>query len=291
MDYQIKIVQDSINYIESNLLEDINLNDISKYANISLSHLYRLFSLFTGMTIKEYIRIRRMTKAAIELRCSDISIIDLSIKYGFGSQEAFLRVFCRLFGITPGEYRKTGRALALMEKKDILRDFIHKAAHDSLNAGIFKALNVNIYTIYKPSHKWIAKINRENWPDFYEQCHKCGIMKIIDNLPGDGRHGGGIISDNHYNMLTSYGKEVPEDYQGEVPEFCEVFNVPSSKYIVFNHPPYPTEDHGSVIHSVYNTSYSFNPEDYGYKWASQDLPTYNDDDKFGFTLMRPVVEL
>jgi hypothetical protein len=243
------------------------------------------------MTIKEYIRLRRMTKAAVELRCSDMSIIDLSIKYCFNSQEAFLRVFSRLFGITPGEYRKTGGSLVFMEKKDILRDFIHKAAHDSLYEGIVKNLNVNIYTIYKPSHKWIAKINRENWPDFYEECHKREIMKIIDGLPSNGRYGGGIISDKPFNMLASYGKEVPVDYQGEVPEFCEVFSIPSAKYIVFNHPPYPAEDHGSVIHSVYNAADNFNPEDYGYTWASQDLPTYNDDDKFGFTLMRPVVEL
>lgn len=289
---KIEIVQAAINYIESNLLEDMDLDGVANCAHVSLSHLYRVFPMLTGVTVKEYIRLRRMSKAAVELRCGEESILDISIKYGFNSQESFLKVFHKLFGITPGEYRKTGKPITLLEKKDILRDFIHKASHESLQEGVYKKLDVNTFTIFKPAHKWIAKVNRDNWSDFYEECEKRGIMEIIDNIPSDRRYGGGLMTiEGFKTMIVCYGKEVPADYEGEVPEFCEVFDFPASKYIVFNHIPYPPEDHGSVIHSVYAAAENFKPEDYGFSWNAENLPIYNDDDEFGFTVSCPVREL
>ena len=292
MEHQINTVQSVINHIEHKIMEDVSLDNIAQQAHISLSHLYRLFSSLTGMTIKEYIRLRRMAKAVVEVRNSNNSIIDVAVKYGFQSQESFTRVFNRLYGITPGEYRKTGKPVLLLEKKEIMQDFIHKAAHESISDGNVKVLNINIYTIYKPAHIWIAKINREKRKDFYEDCEKKGLMKIINEIPSEMRYGGGFIPvDTPEGMIVSYGKEVPDDYNGYIPDFCEVFHFPASKYIVFNYPPYPQEDHGSVVKSVFSGMNKFKPEEHGFKWSSLRLPVYNDDDRFGFTLMRAVEKI
>lgn len=289
MEFQIQTVQAAINYIEGNLLAEVELEGIAEAAQISLSHLYRIFFSLTGMTIKEYIRYRRMAKAAVELRAGEISIIDAAIKYGFSSQEAFSRVFNKLFNISPGEYRKTGNPIIILEKKDILKDFIHKAAHEALEEGVFKKFDVNIYVIFKPAHKWIAKLNKDNWDNFYEECYKKGIMKLIDKIPSDRRYGGGTITDKtSKHIYVSYGKEVPEDYEGEIPEFCDSFTFPAANYAVFNHPPYSQEDHGSVIKSVYGAIDKFIPEEFGFTWDIENLPIYNDDDLFGFTVARPL---
>lgn len=92
--------------------------------------------------------------------------------------------------------------------------------------------------------------------------------------------GGFIPVDTPEGMIVSYGKEVPDDYDGYIPDFCEVFHFPASKNIVFNYPPYPQEDHGSVVKSVFSGMNKFKPEEHGFKWSSLRLPVYNDDDRY-----------
>lgn len=105
-----------------------------------------------------------------------------------------------------------------------MQDFIHKAAHASISDGNVKALNINIYTIYKPAHNWIAKVNREKWKDFYEDSEKKGLMKIINEISSEMRYGGGFVPvDTPEGMIVSYGKEVSDDYDGYIPDFCEIF--------------------------------------------------------------------
>lgn len=285
-------IQKSIDYIEEHLYEELMLNDIAKASSMSLSNFYRVFEKSVGLTVKNYIRFRRLSKAAIELRYTSNSIIDVSLKNGYSSQQAFSKAFKDHFGIAPGDYRRSKKPILLLEKKEILKDFIHKAAHESISEGMVDNLSVNIYIIYKPAHLWIAKANRENWEDFYDECDKRGIMRIVDELPSDMRYGGGVFKmNNDKERMITYGKEAPLDYKEAIPEICEVFKIPTSYYMVFNHPPYPIEDHGSVIHSVYKAISEFMPQDHGFEWSYEDKPTYNDDDSFGFTVMVPMTKI
>jgi AraC-like DNA-binding protein/DNA gyrase inhibitor GyrI len=72
---------------------------------MSLPSLYRLFYAHTGFTVKEYIRSRRLSKAALELGNHNESILQIAVKYGFKSHEAFTRAFKKKFGLNPGEIR------------------------------------------------------------------------------------------------------------------------------------------------------------------------------------------
>lgn len=94
----------SVAYIELHLNEKIALPDIAAQANLSIAHLYRIFPAFTGCTIGQYVRQRRMTEAARMLR-ENKRILDIALEYQFDSQESFTRAFKVMFGITPGEYR------------------------------------------------------------------------------------------------------------------------------------------------------------------------------------------
>ena len=64
----------------------------------------------------EYIRRRRLTQAALEIQNSDISIIDLAVKYGYESSVAFSRAFYHLHGIKPSSARNEGAALKAYPK-------------------------------------------------------------------------------------------------------------------------------------------------------------------------------
>ncbi|UKS24249.1 GyrI-like domain-containing protein [Paenibacillus sp. HWE-109] len=101
----------AIAYMEDHLTSDIDFKEVAKQAFCSEYHFKRMFSLLSGMTLSEYVRRRRLTLAAFELKGSSIKVIDLAIKYGYNSADSFARAFQQLHGITPSEARLHGHSL------------------------------------------------------------------------------------------------------------------------------------------------------------------------------------
>jgi AraC family transcriptional regulator len=101
----------AMEYIEKNLCEEISYDEIARLANCSVYHLQRMFPYITGVALSEYIRRRRLTLAAGELLTTDIKIIDLAMKYGYDSPEAFSRAFKKLHGVAPIAARSIGATL------------------------------------------------------------------------------------------------------------------------------------------------------------------------------------
>jgi AraC family transcriptional regulator len=104
-------MNDALQYIEEHLTETIDFKEVARLAVCSEYHFKRMFSFLAGMTLSEYIRRRRLTLAAVELTHSAIKVIDVAIKYGYDSPDAFTRAFQSLHGLTPTEARNKGRAL------------------------------------------------------------------------------------------------------------------------------------------------------------------------------------
>jgi len=98
----------AMRYIEDNLADDIDFQRVSQLACCSEYHFRRMFSFLSGMSLSEYIRHRRLSQAAMELRNSSIKVIDLAVKYGYDSADAFSRAFQSLHGLTPTEARVEG---------------------------------------------------------------------------------------------------------------------------------------------------------------------------------------
>ena len=89
----VERMNQALDYIEENLTEDVDLYQVARIACHSLSGLQRIFPVIAEVPLSEYIRRRKLTMAAFELTHSDIRIVDLSIKYGYDSPEAFARAF------------------------------------------------------------------------------------------------------------------------------------------------------------------------------------------------------
>ena len=101
----------AIQFIESNLIHEITLNDVANHAYASNAHFQRMFSLATGITIGDYIRNRRLSLAGQDLLLSNNRIIDIAMKYQYDSQESFTKAFNRFHGITPSSARKQSHRL------------------------------------------------------------------------------------------------------------------------------------------------------------------------------------
>jgi len=96
----------ALNYIEDNLFEDLTLEMIAKKAAMSPFHFHRTFSAIVETTVAQYIRSRRLNEILRDLHDPKSRLIDLAIRCGFESQEAFTRAFKTQFGVTPGQYQK-----------------------------------------------------------------------------------------------------------------------------------------------------------------------------------------
>ena len=100
----------SIEYIEDNLDGEINYEEAAKLACCSCYHYQRMFSYIAGVTLSEYIRNRRMTKAAIDLQ-NGKKVMDVSLKYGYESPTSFNRAFKKVHEVSPSMAQKKGTFL------------------------------------------------------------------------------------------------------------------------------------------------------------------------------------
>ncbi|WP_306007978.1 AraC family transcriptional regulator [Bacillus sp. MMSF_3353] len=107
----LKNMNAAMQYIENNLTDEIDFKEVAKIAYCSEYHFKRMFSFLAGVSLSEYIRCRRLTLAAFELKDSNAKVIDVAIKYGYNSPDSFTRAFQNLHGITPSEARSTIRSL------------------------------------------------------------------------------------------------------------------------------------------------------------------------------------
>ncbi|HDR7623157.1 TPA: AraC family transcriptional regulator [Bacillus mycoides] len=107
----LKNMNAAMQYIEDNLTHEIDFKEVAKIAFCSEYHFKRMFSFLAGISLSEYIRCRRLTLAAFELKDSKAKVIDVAIKYGYNSPDSFTRAFQNLHGITPSEARSTIRSL------------------------------------------------------------------------------------------------------------------------------------------------------------------------------------
>lgn len=95
----------TINNIEQNISEKINVEKLSSECFISPRQLYRDFYSLTGHSINEYIRKRKLSKALSLLKFSDISIFDIAYICGYSSVQALYRSIKSSLNLTPTEYR------------------------------------------------------------------------------------------------------------------------------------------------------------------------------------------
>ncbi|MEK4368284.1 helix-turn-helix transcriptional regulator [Paenibacillus sp. FSL R5-0473] len=104
-------MKSSIDNIETNLENNISYDEIAQIACCSTYHFQRMFPFIKGITLSEYIRRRRLTLAAFEMQANDARLIDVAMKYGYQSPEAFAPAFKNLLGTMPISARDKGVSL------------------------------------------------------------------------------------------------------------------------------------------------------------------------------------
>ncbi len=99
----------AVEYLEEHL-EAPDLGAAAKTACCSPYHFQRMFTLLAGVPLSEYVRRRKMSRAAADLQSGE-KIVDVALKYGYSSPTAFNRAFQAVHGLPPSGAKAPGAVL------------------------------------------------------------------------------------------------------------------------------------------------------------------------------------
>lgn len=95
-------------YIDDNLDKaSINIDDLVAYSGYSRRYLQLLFKRYIGMAVGRYIQLRRVSRAAVFLRLTGLSLSEISERLLYDSPQTFSREFKKNTGYTPLQYRNS----------------------------------------------------------------------------------------------------------------------------------------------------------------------------------------
>lgn len=95
-------------YIENHLTGEIDCDAAARAAYSSKFHFQRVFGIACGITPGRYIRERRLTLAGSDLMRGE-NVLDVALKYGYGTPESFARAFEKFHGVMPSAVKKGSR--------------------------------------------------------------------------------------------------------------------------------------------------------------------------------------
>ena len=232
----IKNLNASIDYIEANLANEISYDYAAKIACCSTYHFQRMFSYISEVPLSEYIRRRRLTLAAFELQSGDRKIIDVALKYGYESPEAFSRAFKKLHGVMPVSARDIGITLKAFPKMTFS---ITVKGENDMKYRIVKRESFRVFGVYTK-----VSTNRETAfeqiTQFFKKCDDELVPDKINGLLGrfNDNHTISALYDHTENtfkyMLCQFlpkGLNLPDEFSViEVPSLTwAVFDVPDCK--------------------------------------------------------------
>lgn len=96
----------ALDFIEAHLMDDFSQEEIARACYCSLSSLQKTWRYVTHMSVKEYISKRRMTLASRELLETDMTVLDIAMKYRYNSHEVFTRAFKKVWGVSPSAFKR-----------------------------------------------------------------------------------------------------------------------------------------------------------------------------------------
>lgn len=284
-------VQRMLDFIELHLAEPLTLRQVARRLGYSPWYCTRQFRRILGLPFRDYLASRRLSAAALELRDTRTRILDLALRWGFGSQEAFSRAFKRVFGISPGAYRRCPIPLPLAA---VRRTYLPPLKEKTMQPPASARITTSIQEL--PAHGFLGlrEPGARDYMDFWERqtargvdCH--ATIGLLDSLPSkNGQIGGWFTCGQGGGYL--YGIEVPADYAGPVPEGMTCTPIPGGAYAVFHHPAYDFEkDDQEVFQALRAAMAAWRPEAEGYV-LDDARPTYqrHGSDTFGQAFCMPV---
>ncbi|MBP5681118.1 MAG: AraC family transcriptional regulator [Bacteroidales bacterium] len=95
-----------LGYIHNRISESIDLEELAQVANVSKPYLIKLFRHEFGFSPIQYINCKKVERAQLLLYTTNLTIKEVAYTLGFNDQNYFIRMFHKVEGVTPQEYRR-----------------------------------------------------------------------------------------------------------------------------------------------------------------------------------------
>lgn len=247
-----------IEYIESNLEEEIKYEVLAKMLGVNEYTMQRLFSLLCNISLAEYIRSRRLSNAGFDLQNSNNKIIDIAIKYQYDSATSFSRAFERFHGIKPSTVRDNP------EKLKIFTKIVFKEIEPVQNSIEYSIISREELILYGKGIKTTESNIGKDAPVFFQEFRKKYCSKYDEPNYGMTIYEKRFES-NNLEYWVSYDRKIAELKKNVIPK---------SKWIVLQIPSQKAKDIQEVTCRFY---VDFLPSS---KYILRDIPEleyYHDD--------------
>ncbi|MGX7263160.1 helix-turn-helix domain-containing protein [Enterococcus crotali] len=213
-----------LNYIENNLKKTIELQELAAFMHCSANDFQRLFSLIFGISLKQYIRKRRISEAGTELQSSSKTILSLALDYQYESSTSFTRAFKSMHGVTPSKARKEKCQLILYPKIRFNMSVTQNRTlhYQIVSKGSFKLIgqkmSVTLDQIPKVSQVMIQKLKSE--------------FSNAVTTPLEIYHGCRTVYSTTFNFFVA--SKASEQYQLPKNSNFKEFIIPSANWAIFS---------------------------------------------------------
>ena len=219
----------ALEYLEASLTGEADVEEAAKIAYSSRFHFQRMFMMLCGVTVAEYIRSRRLTLAAQDLAFGECRVLDVALRYGYETPEAFAKAFRRFHGVTPSEAREPGVTLKSVHR---LKFVVSVKGDTNMDYRIIKR---EPFRIVGKSIR-VTTADGQNFimcPQFWAQCCADGTVEKLCSI-SDGPEMMSVVA-NFSPDLTEfdYFVAVPKK-EGGLSEGITEFIIPSQTWAVFD---------------------------------------------------------
>lgn len=220
-------LNESLEYIEGNLDGVIEYEKAAKIACCTAYHFQRMFSYIAGIPLSEYIRNRRLTKAALDLQKGD-KVIDVALRYGYESPTAFNRAFQKIHSVSPSIAQKEGTFLKAYPPISFK---ITIKGVGEMEYSIIKKEQIRIVGVKAPLEKNIEE-NFKFVPKFWQESAERGaISQIVSLMNTDSK---GILGVSAcMNGLDKWEYYIATETDKEVPKGMDEYIIPAGTWAVF----------------------------------------------------------
>jgi len=221
-----------VDEVEASLSGELDLAALARDGGTTEYHLRRMFSSLAGMPLSDYVRRRRMTLAAADLIAGD-EVLEIAVRYGYGSTEAFGRAFRAVHGSAPAEVRRDGGPLrsqpllrfrltvegntpmhSRIADRPAFRLAGHAARVPLLHEGVNPHIQAHIASLPPSVHERLKALS---------DTEPSGLLQVSDDVDADYAEGS--------ELTYLHGVAIAAD--SPVPDDLDVIEVPAGAWAVF----------------------------------------------------------
>lgn len=221
-----------VEYVDQHLDDDLDVGELARSLGTTEYHVRRMFSALAGIPLSEYVRRRRMTVAAADLR-EDLDLLDVAVRYGYGSTEAFNRAFRSVHGVSPATVRRDGGPLRTQPQlrfrltvegsspmdtritdRPAFRLIGHAARVPLIHEGVNPHIQAHIAAIPASEHVRLKELS---------DTEPAGLLQVMDEVDADYVEG--------TELTYLHGVAVADD--APAPDDLDAIAVPAGTWAVF----------------------------------------------------------